>query len=66
VVFFEVSRRRVGERRVSGWLVSDEWKMSRQSVSVPARAREAIVRIGLGGSVGRVLIDDVSIVPLKR
>ena len=66
VVFFDVTRRRVGERRVSGWLVSDEWKTVRQAVSVPARAREAIVRIGLGGSVGRVLIDDVSIVPLKR
>jgi len=33
---------------------------------VPARAREAIVRIGLGGAVGHMLVDDVSIVPLKR
>jgi hypothetical protein len=66
VVFFDVTRRPIGERRVDGWSVSDEWIRTRRVVSVPARAREAIVRIGLGGSVGRVLIDDVSIVPLKR
>jgi len=33
---------------------------------VPARAREAIVRIGLGGAVGHVLVDDVSVKPKKR
>ena len=66
VVFFDVTRRPIGERRVGNWSVSDEWVRTRQAVSVPARAREAIVRIGLGGAVGHVLVDDVSIVPLKR
>jgi protein-L-isoaspartate(D-aspartate) O-methyltransferase len=66
VVFFDVTRRPIGERRVGNWSVSDEWVRTRQAVSVPARAREAIVRIGLGGAVGHMLVDDVSIVPLKR
>ena len=66
VVFFDVTRRPIGERRVGNWSVSDEWVRTRQAVSVPARAREAIVRIGLGGAVGHVLVDEVSIVPLKR
>ncbi|MEE3364817.1 MAG: protein-L-isoaspartate(D-aspartate) O-methyltransferase [Planctomycetota bacterium] len=66
VVFFDVTRRPVGERRVGSWGVSDEWVRTRQLVSVPPRAREAIVRIGLGGAVGHVLVDDVSIEPKKR
>jgi len=66
VVFFDVTRRPIGERRVGGWSVADEWIRTRQVLSVPARAREAIVRIGLGGAVGHVLVDDVSITPLKR
>ena len=66
VVFFDQTRRLVGERRVGKWTVADEWIGSRQQISVPARAREAIVRIGLGGAIGHVLIDDVKIAPRKR
>ncbi|MBO52289.1 MAG: protein-L-isoaspartate O-methyltransferase [Planctomycetaceae bacterium] len=66
VVFFDVTRRPIGERRVGSWTVADEWVRTRQAVVVPARAREAIVRIGLGGAVGHVLVDDVAIVPVRR
>ena len=66
VVFFDVTRRPIGERRVGTWVPSDGWIRTRQVVSVPPRAREAIVRIGLGGAVGHVLVDDVAIVPVRR
>ena len=66
VVFFDSARRRVAERRIGPWTAPGSWTRTRLVINVPARAREAILRVGLDGAVGRLLIDDLAISPKKR
>ncbi len=66
IVFFDSARRRVGERRVGPWSKPGTWTRTRSVIRVPSRAREAILRVGLDGAVGRLLVDDLAIVPQKR
>ena len=61
VVFFDSDRRPVGERSLPPWTRGAGWKRSQLTLTVPPRAREAILRIGLNGASGRVDVDDILI-----
>ena len=66
IVFFDHSRRLIGERGLGPWTQAGGWTVSSATLVVPARAREAILRVGLNGAVGRLLVDNVSIEPVAR
>ena len=42
------------------------WKRVSKLVPVPARAREAILRIGLNGGLGELAVDDVQMKVVPR
>jgi protein-L-isoaspartate(D-aspartate) O-methyltransferase len=46
---------------VGPWRAESGWQKVSEKVSVPARAREAIVRIGLNGATGEISFDDIQI-----
>jgi protein-L-isoaspartate(D-aspartate) O-methyltransferase len=59
VTFFDENRATVGEGRLGPWLGSFDWKPVSNPINVPPKAREAIVRIGLLGGVGRLSLDTI-------
>ena len=42
------------------------WQLERGQIDVPARAREAIVRIGLFGAVGQISLDAIELKAAKK
>jgi protein-L-isoaspartate(D-aspartate) O-methyltransferase len=45
---------------------SSEWRTAAGKVDVPEDAREIVIRIGLNGATGKLLLDDVSLTPMRR
>ncbi len=64
--FFDSVRRTIGEAHLGPWIHKSNWKRAASTISVPAKAREAIVRIGLNGAAGQLSIDDVHLVSKRR
>jgi protein-L-isoaspartate(D-aspartate) O-methyltransferase len=63
ITFYDDNRAETGYVWVGPWFDSLGWTKVRESVRVPLRAREAIVRIGLGGATGTISFDDIRIEP---
>lgn len=61
VAFYDQNRAQIGYSWVGPWRDSFDWQQVRDSLRVPPRAREAIVRIGLNGATGRISFDDIQI-----
>ena len=64
--FFDSVRRTIAEAHLGPWLRRSDWQRAASSIPVPVKAREAIVRIGLNGAIGRLSVDDVRLVPKRR
>ncbi|MFQ5732069.1 MAG: protein-L-isoaspartate(D-aspartate) O-methyltransferase [Planctomycetaceae bacterium] len=67
VHFFDSIRKpagTVGLKTLTG--TQDAWMTLSRTVAVPARAREAIIQVGLNGGTGRLEVDDVKLVPAGR
>ncbi|MCI0332661.1 MAG: protein-L-isoaspartate(D-aspartate) O-methyltransferase [Planctomycetes bacterium] len=59
VTFYDDRRATVGEESVGPFVGSFDWREESAQLPVPLRAREAILRIGLLGSVGELSLDDL-------
>jgi protein-L-isoaspartate(D-aspartate) O-methyltransferase len=66
VVFYDENRAMLGEKTIGPWLGTFDWKTEKKRMEVPPRAREAILRIGLFGSVGELSLDAVEVQPAKQ
>lgn len=64
--FYDSVRREVGNAALVRWRGTGNWQQTRRAISVPANAREMIIRIGLNGSTGTLDVDDFQIAPVWR
>jgi len=61
VTFYDQRRAVIGSERLANWKETFDWRTESKVIQVPLATREAIVRLGLLGGVGRLDVDDVSI-----
>jgi protein-L-isoaspartate(D-aspartate) O-methyltransferase len=59
--FYDENRAQIGFAWVGPWHDSFAWRRVAERISVPGRAREAIVRIGLTGATGELSLDDLRV-----
>lgn len=64
--FYDSVRRPIGEGVAGPWTKSTEWREVLKSIRVPAKAREAVVRIGLNGATGRLDVDGIRMTTRRR
>jgi len=57
VLFYDERQDMLGEATVGPWRGTFNWQAERAVIAVPVRARTAIMRIGLVGSVGEMAFD---------
>ncbi|HET6324843.1 MAG TPA: protein-L-isoaspartate(D-aspartate) O-methyltransferase [Planctomycetaceae bacterium] len=65
-VIFDDSRHFVGDEVAANLVGSSPWQTIKATVKVPQGARQAVVRIGLNGATGCLLIDDVAVTAERR
>jgi protein-L-isoaspartate(D-aspartate) O-methyltransferase len=66
ITFYDENRATVGQGGVGGWRGSFAWQRESRIVDVPAKAREAIVRIGLLGATGELAFDAIEIKAVRK
>ena len=66
VHFYDKVRREVGTTVLGKWRGSFDWQNARSTVTVPANAKEMIIRIGLNGATGQLDLDGMKIQTIKR
>lgn len=66
ISFFDHSRSRSATVSFGRWLGTFEWREERGDLVVPSWAREAILQIGMLGATGRLDVDDVRMVAVRR
>ncbi|MEN6558046.1 MAG: protein-L-isoaspartate(D-aspartate) O-methyltransferase, partial [Thermoguttaceae bacterium] len=59
--FYDENRAWLSEAAVGPWRGTFDWQTESRQISVPPKAREAIVRIGLLGAIGEVSFDDLRV-----
>jgi protein-L-isoaspartate(D-aspartate) O-methyltransferase len=61
IQFFDADRQTLKNPDVfiGPWNGTFDWKRVSKTITVPRKAREAIIRVGLNGAVGQLSIDDV-------
>jgi protein-L-isoaspartate(D-aspartate) O-methyltransferase len=64
--FYDAERRPLPAEEIGSWHGTFEWSRASKAVAVPPTAREAILRVGLNGAVGRLSIDDVRVAARLR
>lgn len=65
VTFYDENRGQIAEKTLGPWLGTFAWRVEKKQIEVPSRAREAIMRIGLFGSVGELSVDDIRLSAAK-
>ena len=66
IVFYDERRAVLKTLGIGPWRGTLVWQHEREKFDVPARAREAIVRIGLFGATGEVSFDEVTLKVTER
>ncbi len=59
LMFYDENRATISDQALGAPRGSSDWKTESMKIDVPARAREAIVRIGLFGATGELSLDDL-------
>ncbi len=59
IQYYDSERRPMPVEMLGPWDGTFDWKSVAKTIVVPEKAREAIVRIGLNGAVGRLSVDNV-------
>ena len=59
ISFYDDQRAHLGVAWLGPWRGTFDWRKESRKIRVPARAREAIVRVGLLGATGEAKFDDV-------
>lgn len=65
VSFFDENRAIVGEGHVGPWRGTFGWQLETARITVPPRAREAIIQIGLLGALGELSLDAITLSAAK-
>jgi protein-L-isoaspartate(D-aspartate) O-methyltransferase len=65
-VSFHNFRRLMGDVIAVHCVGTSEWRTAVGKVDVPEDAREIVIRIGLNGATGKLLLDDISLTPVRR
>lgn len=65
IQFFDANRNRIGYNYIGGFHGSRKWKKEDKILTIPPATREAIVSIGLFGSVGVARFDDIYLEAMK-
>lgn len=60
VHFYDGNRRPCGVVAIGPWGSNEDWAIDSKTVTVPAKAREMIIRVGLNGATGKLWVDDVT------
>jgi protein-L-isoaspartate(D-aspartate) O-methyltransferase len=66
ITFYDDNRAQAGYSWVGPWRDTFDWQQVSDRIRVPARAREAIVRIGMSGATGEISFDDIRIEAAKE
>jgi protein-L-isoaspartate(D-aspartate) O-methyltransferase len=66
ITFYDENRAQAGYAVIGPWRDTFDWARVAQSIRVPAKAREAIMCLGLCGATGEVSFDDVRIEPAGK
>lgn len=66
VHFYDADRRAAGTEMIGPWFGTFDWKQVKSTLTVPSKAREAILRIGLNGATGALSVDDIHLTPEPR
>jgi protein-L-isoaspartate(D-aspartate) O-methyltransferase len=66
ITFYDDRRAELGSWWLGPWEGTETWHQPSKNIRVPEKAREAIVRIGLFGAVGKACFDDVTIERIDR
>ncbi|WP_010584875.1 protein-L-isoaspartate(D-aspartate) O-methyltransferase [Schlesneria paludicola] len=64
--FYDENRKAFENAFIGPWEGTRDWDVISKTITVPQKAREMIVRIGLNGATGKLWVDDLSIVPKLR
>jgi len=66
ITFYGENRATVGQGTLGPWVGSFDWQTEKKRLEVPARAREAIIRVGLLGAVGELCVDDLEVKAARK
>lgn len=66
LVFYDENRTPLADAEVGLWRGTFPWRKETQRIAVPVKAREAIVRIGLLGTLGELSLDDLQVIPQTK
>lgn len=59
--FYDKSRRVISDIAVGPWTGTFAWKQIHQTIKIPPRATEAVLRVGLNGATGTLSVDDIQV-----
>jgi protein-L-isoaspartate(D-aspartate) O-methyltransferase len=65
ITFYDQRRAVIANKFLGKWEGTSDWKAVSRKFQVPPLAREAIVRLGLGGGTGRLDVDEIAIQPIS-
>ena len=66
ITFYDENRATVGEAGLAGWRGTFDWQNESKTLTVPQKAREAVLRIGLLGALGEISFDEIEIKAVKK
>ena len=66
VSFYDARRAPLGQRWIGPWRGNLDWQQVQKTIGVPAKTREAILRVGLFGATGELWVDQVTIAAGNR
>lgn len=66
IQFYSSTRKSLGQTTIGPWLGTLEWQPVTKIISVPRKAREAIIRVGLNGATGTLSVDDIRMTTRRR
>ena len=66
IEFYGPDRAPVGRERIGPWQGTFAWRHEQASIPVPAKARLAVLAVGLFGATGRMAVDAATLQPLKE
>jgi protein-L-isoaspartate(D-aspartate) O-methyltransferase len=66
ISFYDENRAGVGEASLGPWRGTFDWQPESKRISVPQKAREAILRIGLLGGVGEISFDQIELKSVRK
>ena len=64
--FFDRIRAPVGGESLENWVGSFDWRHRRATIRVPAKARLAVMSVGLFGGTGQLSVDNIQVTAILR